>query len=86
MSDQPLLTGTAIASFVSAIIGLLVSFGVPVTSEQQAAIMSLVAAAAPWIVWYLAKSRVTALSNPKDATGAELTRFDGSAARTKKDE
>lgn len=84
MSDQPLVTSAAIASFVSAIIGLLISFGVPVTPEQNAAIMALVAAVSPWLMWYLAKSRVTSLADPRDAQGAELTRADGSAARTKK--
>ena len=74
MSDQPLVSAAAISSLVSAIIALLVSFGVPVTPEQNTAIMTFVAALIPWLMWFLAKNKVTALADPKDEDGQPLTR------------
>lgn len=61
-------------ALVSAIIALLVSFGVPVTDQQTAAIMSVVAVISPFAVPLLARGKWTALSDPKDTDGQPLTR------------
>ena len=59
MSSEPLVTVASITAGVAAIIALLVSFGVPVTPEQQTAILRVVAVGAPIVVALVARGRVT---------------------------
>ena len=59
MSSEPLVTVATITAGVAAIIALLVSFGVPVTPEQQTAILGVVAVVAPIVVALVARGRVT---------------------------
>lgn len=59
MSSEPLVTVASITAGVAAIIALLVSFGVPVTPEQQTAILGVVAVVAPIIVAIVARGSVT---------------------------
>lgn len=74
MNTQPMITAAAITSVVGAIIALLISFGVNLTGEQQAAIMGLVTVASPWIVALVGRSTTTPLADPKDEDGVPLTR------------
>lgn len=85
MTNQPIINAAVITSVVGAFIALLTAFGIPITAEQQAAIMSLFAILAPFLVAWIANGKTTPLSNPRDATGAELTRFDGTPAKTSKE-
>lgn len=78
---EPVLRSMLVPA-ASAVIGLLVSFGVPVTAEQRVSILELVtvlvgviAAASAW--W--ARRRVTPVESPRDADGAQLVRADGRA-------
>ena len=59
MSSEPLVTVASITAGVAAIIALLVSFGIPVTPEQQTAILGVVAVVAPVVVALVARGRVT---------------------------
>ena len=59
MSSEPLVTVASITAGVAAIIALLVSFGIPVTPEQQTAILGVVAVVAPIVVALVARERVT---------------------------
>lgn len=59
MSSEPLVTVASITAGVAAIIALLVSFGVPVTPEQQTAILGVVAVVAPIVVAFVARGHVT---------------------------
>ncbi len=59
MSSEPLVTVASITAGVAAIIALLVSFGIPVTPEQQTAILGVVAVVAPIVVALVARGRVT---------------------------
>ena len=47
MKTEPVITIAAITSLVTAVFALLGSFGVALTSAQQAAILGVVAPAAP---------------------------------------
>jgi hypothetical protein len=77
---SPLITTAAITSLVSAIIAVLIAFGVGLTEAQVTAIMGLVAVAAPWIVVAVGHVTTTPLNNPVDVDGEKLTRGDGSPA------
>lgn len=74
MGTSPLITTAALASITGAVIALLVAFGVRLTADQTAAIMGLVAVAAPWIVALVGHNTTTPLSDPRDETGQPLVR------------
>ncbi|MCB0073542.1 MAG: hypothetical protein KDE20_18865 [Caldilineaceae bacterium] len=74
-TDNPARLGTLITGLVSAVIALLVAFGVQVTQQQQTAILGLVGAlialgvalgAGEWI-----RNRVTSMANPHTSDGQE---------------
>lgn len=77
MSREPLVTVGVITAFVAAVFAVLVSFGVPVTDEQQNAILSLIAVVAPIAVALLARPKVTPVQFPQDSDGMPLVRADG---------
>lgn len=58
MTREPLITIATITAAVTAVLGLLVSFGVSLSGEQQAAILGVAAVVAPLIVAAVARSRV----------------------------
>lgn len=55
---EPLWTVAGMTSAVAAILGLLTAFGLSITSEQQAAIMSVVAVLAPTVVAVLVRKKI----------------------------
>jgi hypothetical protein len=59
MRREPLLSVATLTGAATAIIALLVAFGVDFTDDQQAAILGVVAVAAPLVVGFAARSRVT---------------------------
>lgn len=65
MSSSPVWNAAAISSIVSAAIALLVSFGVPLTSDQTAAILGFVAVVAPFVVAMVVSRQVTSLAQPQ---------------------
>lgn len=62
---EPLITTASITAAVTAVIGLLVSFGVPLTGDQQTAILGVVAVLAPLAVALVARHKVS----PVDVQG-----------------
>lgn len=66
IKNEPLWTRATITALVAAVIGVAVSFGLPVTDEQQAQIMALVAVAAPLLVAAITRHKVT----PTDKSGS----------------
>lgn len=48
--SEPIVTTGWISALVTAVIGLLVAFGLPLTDEQQVAVLGLTAVVAPIIV------------------------------------
>lgn len=71
---EPLVSRASIVSGVTAVLALLVSFGVDLNADQQTAIMGVVAVVAPLVVAAVTRHRVSpypATSNidetPEDA-------------------
>ena len=75
-SQEPVITAASIAGLVSAIMILLVTFGINITVEQQVAILAVIAAGAPIAAAIWARNKVTPLVNPTDEDGEPLTRTD----------
>ncbi|MBM0275313.1 hypothetical protein [Micromonospora tarensis] len=59
-ATEPLFTVGALTAAVTAVLALLVAFGLPVSDDQQAAILGVVAVAGPLVVAALARGRVYA--------------------------
>jgi hypothetical protein len=59
MKNEPLVTVASLTAIVSAVIGLLVAFGVNLSDEQTAAILGIVAVLAPLAVAAFARGKVT---------------------------
>lgn len=55
---EPLLTVGGITTAATAIVACLVAFGLNLTADQRAAILALIAAAAPAVVAVVGRSRV----------------------------
>ena len=59
MKNEPLVTLASITAGATALLGLLVAFGVPLTEEQQVAVLAVVAVAAPFVVALAGRGQVT---------------------------
>jgi len=68
-STEPLVTIGAITAAVTAVLGLLVAFGLPISDDQQARILGVIAVAAPFVVAFWGRQKVYA-----PATVARLLR------------
>ncbi|MDA3643770.1 hypothetical protein LZ318_11995 [Saccharopolyspora indica] len=55
MKKEPVITVAGVTAAVSAVIALLVSFGVDLTEDQTKAILGVVAVVAPLVVIYARK-------------------------------
>lgn len=65
MTREPLVTVGTITGAVTAIIALLVAFGLDLSAEQQTAILGVVAVAAPFVVAAATRSKVTPIKDPR---------------------
>lgn len=59
MKREPLITVAGLTTLVTALLGLLVAFGVDLTDKQTGAILALAAAVGPWVVALVGRGRVT---------------------------
>lgn len=59
MKSEPVVTVASITAAVAALIGVLVAFGVPLTDDQQKALLALVAVVAPLVAAVIARRKVT---------------------------
>ena len=59
MKNEPLVTRATVTSAVTAVLALLVAFGVDLSNEQRAAVLGIAAVAAPLIVAAVTRHRVT---------------------------
>ncbi|MEU8220920.1 hypothetical protein AB0C47_34830 [Micromonospora taraxaci] len=59
-STEPLVTVGAITAAVTAVLGLLVAFGLPISDDQQARILGVIAVAAPFVVTFWGRRQVYA--------------------------
>lgn len=74
MDREPIVTVAAITAVVSAALGVLVAFGLPLPEGAGDAIMVFVGAVAPLVVAWVARGRVTspatlrAMTTPQKST------------------
>lgn len=73
MNSNPVWNAAAVGSITSALITLLVSFGVPLTAEQQTAVIGFVAVVSPFAVAFFAAGKVTSLADPRAEDGTPLS-------------
>lgn len=74
MEQEPAFTAATVSALVTAVIALAVAFGVPITDGQRAAILTLVALAAPFLVaWYARRHTVTKTANAEQVAVALAT-------------
>ena len=59
MKHEPLISVSSIVAAATAVIALLVAFGVPLTEDQKVAILGLVGVVAPVIVALVTRGKVT---------------------------
>lgn len=59
MKTEPVMTGATILAFVGAVLVLLRSFGVMITTDQYNAILGVVVIAAPVVVGVLVRRKTT---------------------------
>lgn len=80
ITNEPVVTAASIASLISAIIIFVRSMGwLPITDDQFANLMAVVAIALPIIGALIARRFVTPLSAPKDNEGHALVAQSGPA-------
>ena len=72
IKDRPVLFWGSLTTFVEALIGLLLVFGLDLTPEQIGAIMLFLAALGTMFVFVM-QGLVTPTHNPKDDAGNMLT-------------
>jgi hypothetical protein len=85
MRNEPSLTVGAISAVTAALIAVAVAFGLPLTADQQQAILIAVATAGPIVVGWVVRSRVTPSANvvayvPRRAAGADDVVLAGEAS------
>lgn len=66
MKREPVITVGSVGAFVAAVIAVLVAFGVPLTDDQQKAILGLVSVVAPIVVAVIARRFVTPTQGSDD--------------------
>jgi hypothetical protein len=71
-SREPLITAATITGAVTAVLALLVEYGIDITDGQQQAILAVVAVAAPLIVALAARRKVTPVADPRADDGTPL--------------
>lgn len=67
-AGEPVLSIASITAVVSTAVGLLVSLGLPISTETKVALLAFVTAAAPLVAAYFQRKRVT----PNDAVVVAL--------------
>lgn len=71
MKSEPLVTVATITTLAAAVLGLLVAFGLDLSSERQSAILGIAAVAAPLVVAAFARGKVTPVDvQPPSERGA----------------
>lgn len=71
MTREPLVTTAGVSALVTAILAVLVGFGLDLTDNQTAAILGLVAVLAPLVVAVVARRKVTPTADPDTDDGID---------------
>ena len=66
MKKEPAITVGTISAAVAAVLALLVSFGIPVTEDQQTAILGVVAALGPIVTGLIVRKKVSPAGRSRD--------------------
>ena len=66
MTNEPLVTTATVTAAVSAVLTLLVAFGVDLTEGQTTAILGAVGVAAPLVVALVARAKVSPAGRLRD--------------------
>lgn len=72
MNREPVLSIAGLLAAVSAVITVLVAFGLDLTEAQSTAVLGAVAALAPLVAALVARRRVTPVTDPRNNAGVEL--------------
>lgn len=68
-AGEPALSRAGLVALATAVVSLLVAFGVPLTGDQRSAILGLVAVVAPIVAGVAARSRVFSPATVKRLLG-----------------
>lgn len=69
---EPVINASTAAAGASALLALLLAFGVDMSKEQTTAILGFVGFAAPILAAMFARGKVSPTSDPRDDDGNEL--------------
>ena len=72
MNREPVITAGTIASLVSAVVGLVVAFGLHLSKDQITAVTVLVGVVAPFVAAWFARARVTPVQRPVRGEGGAV--------------
>lgn len=72
MEREPLLTKASWVALVTAVIAVAVAFGLPLSDEQQKALIALAGVLAPVAAAVWARGQVTPVADPRDEDGNPL--------------
>ena len=74
IQNQPVAVGAGITGLVQAIFGVLISFNLPITQDQQTSIIALITATIGFtaLIAAIVYGKVTPVSNPKNNDGNKL--------------
>lgn len=72
MNREPLLTKASWVALVTAVIAVAVAFGLPLSDEQQKALIALAGVLAPVAAAVWARGQVTPVADPRDDDGQPL--------------
>ena len=72
MNREPLLTKASWVALVTAVIAVAVAFGLPLSDEQQKALIALAGVLAPVAAAVWARGQVTPTADPRDDQGQPL--------------
>lgn len=76
MTREPLLTRASWVALVTAVIAVAVAFGLPLSDEQQKALIALAGVLSPIAAAVWARSQVTPVADPRGNDGQPLTPAD----------
>lgn len=71
---EPVLTAATVVTVVTALLAAAVAFGLPVTDDQQAALLGAVAVVAPVILAIIARNRAWAPATVRQTVQAEVAK------------
>jgi hypothetical protein len=73
MNREPLITSASVVAFAGAVLSALVSFGLDITNDQQSKLLAVIGFVAVYAVAFLARPKVTPVSDPRSPAGEFLT-------------